>query len=97
MLAGIGREGARDGSEPSGAGPMAGPDVDGEGFACGGGILRSSSMRSPLSVPSKLLLPILNETPLPSILPDSIGVAPSAAPKKLPLADSIAPVSWLPS
>ena len=93
MLAGMGLDGPRDGSEPSGAGPIAGPEAFGGGLPCGGGILRSSSMRSPLSVPSKLLFPILKETLLPSILPDSMGVAPSAAPKEPPLDDSIPPVS----
>lgn len=97
MLAGIGRAGARDGSEPSGAGPIAGWGPIGFGSSRGGGILRSRSIRSPFKVPENVTLPTLNETMSPFTLPSSIGVAPSVEPKKLPVADSIVPVKSEPS
>src|SRR3954447_4205101 len=99
MLEGTSHVVSIDGSEPSGAGPMAGrPGSSFGGVGVSHGMLteRCSSMRSRLMVPLKLLSPDLKLTRSPSILPSTIALGTSSPPKK-PAPPSTVPVNLPPS
>src|SRR5581483_6183565 len=94
-----GRTGPRDGSEPSGAGPISGASggLSTAGAGNPGGIERCSSMRSPLILPLKVLFPALKLMLLPLIVPLAMGTGRSPPPKKFVPTPSTVPLKLLPS
>src|SRR5580765_8926646 len=99
MLDGTSQVASIDGSDPSGAGPIAGrhgSSLAGFGDSHGKLTERCNSMRSPLTAPLKSLLPDLKATRSPSTVPSTIGAGTSSPPKN-PAAPSTVPVSLLPS
>ena len=75
-----------DGSDPSGAGPIAerpGSSFGGFGDSHGKWTEHCNSMWSPLTAPLKSLLPDLKATRSPSTVPSTIGVGTSSPPKIL--------------
>src|ERR1022692_2174160 len=99
MLDGICQETSMEGSDPSGAGPIAGlpgSSFGGVGVSHGRFTKRCNSIRSPLSKPVKLLFPDLKATRSPSTLPSTMGLGTSSPPKN-PAPPSTVPVSFLPS
>src|SRR6185312_12432461 len=94
-----GRTGPRDGSDPSGAGPMSGASgcFSTTGGGNPGGVERCSSIRSPLILPVKVLFPALKLMLLPLIVPFAIGIGTSPPPKKFVPTPSTVPLRLLPS
>src|ERR1022692_3030253 len=85
MLDGICQETSMEGSDPSGAGPIAGlpgSSFGGVGVSHGRFTKRCNSIRSPLSKPVKLLFPDLKATRSPSTLPSTMGLGISSPHKK---------------